>query len=77
MVTGPAKEHDRCRIEQRCAGLQVGEIVPYDKGYYVLVYFCSLTQRGVHFVTRAKENLVYRVVKRLPRSKAPGFSRTS
>ena len=71
VVIGPAKEHDRCRLEQLCAGLQAGEIVLFDKGYYVFDYFWSLTRRGVHFVTRSKDNLAYRVVKRLPKSKDP------
>ncbi len=69
VVIGSAKEHDRRRLEQLCAGLQTGEIVLFDKGYYVFDYFWSLTQRGVHFVTRAKDNLGYRVVKHLPKSK--------
>ena len=48
-----------------------GEIVLFDKGYYVFDYFWALTVRGVFFVTRAKDNLSYRVVKRLPKSKDP------
>jgi hypothetical protein len=71
VVIGSAKEHDRRRLEQLCAGLLSGEIVLFDKGYYVFDYFWSLTQRGVHFVTRAKDNLGYRVVKRLPKPKDP------
>ena len=48
-----------------------GEIVLFDKGYYVLAHFWELTQRGVFFVTRAKDNLACRVKKRLPRGADP------
>jgi hypothetical protein len=71
VVIGPAKEHDRRKIEQLCAALRAGEIVLFDKGYYVFDYFRALTERCVFFVTRAKDNLNYRVVKNLPKSKDP------
>lgn len=71
VVIGSAKEHDRRKIEQLCAGLREGEIVLFDKGYYVFDYFWALTKRTVFFVTRAKDNLNYHVVKNLPKSKDP------
>lgn len=71
VVIGSAKEHDRRRLEQLCAGLREGEIVLFDKGYYVFDYFWALTRRAVFFVTRAKDNLNYRVVKNLPKAKDP------
>lgn len=71
VVIGSAKEHDRRKIDQLCAGLREGEIVLFDKGYYVFAYFWELTQRTVFFVTRAKDNLNYHVVKNLPKSKDP------
>jgi hypothetical protein len=69
VVIGSAKEHDRRKLEQLCADLREGEIVLFDKGYYVFDYFWALTQRGVFFVTRAKDNLNSRVVKNLPKAK--------
>lgn len=39
VVIGSAKEHDRRKLEQLCAGLRAGEIVLFDKGYYVFDYF--------------------------------------
>lgn len=71
VVIGSAKEHDRRKIEQLCAGLREGEIVLFDKGYYLFSYFWALTRRTVYFVTRAKDNFSYRVVKNLPKSKDP------
>ena len=65
-VVDTAREHDVRRLHQLCAGLQPGEIVLFDKGYHLASYFWALTQRGVFFVTRARDNLVCRVKKRLP-----------
>lgn len=69
VVIDTAREHDSRRARQLCAGLLPGEIVLFDKGYYELAHFWELAQRGVFFVTRAKDNLACRVRKRLPRSK--------
>ena len=50
-----------------CAGLKAGEIVLFDKGYHQLAHFWELTQRSVFFVTRPKEGLLVRVVRRRSR----------
>lgn len=65
-IVDTAREHDTRRAVELCAGLQSGEIVLFDKAYNVARHLWELTQRGVFFVTRAKENVVYRVKKRLP-----------
>ena len=70
-VVDTAREHDVRRLHQLCAGLQSGEIVLFDKGYHLASYFWELTQRGVFFVTRARDNLVCQVKKRLPRGADP------
>lgn len=70
-VIDTAREHDSRRVRQLCADLQAGEIVLFDKGYYVLAHFWDLTQRGIFFVTRAKDNLACRVKQRLPRGADP------
>jgi len=71
VVIDTAREHDSRRARQLCAGLQAGEIVLFDKGYYELAHFWELAQRGVSFVTRAKDNLAARVRRRLPRGSDP------
>jgi hypothetical protein len=71
VVIDTAREHDNRRARQLCAGLHAGEIVLFDKGYYELAHFWALAQRGVCFVTRAKDNLACRVKKRLPRGADP------
>ncbi len=70
-VVDTAREHDVRRLHQLCAGLQPGEIVLFDKGYHLAAYFWELTQRGVFFVTRARDNLVCRVKERRPRGADP------
>lgn len=71
VVIDTAREHDSRRARQLCAGLREGEIVLFDKGYYELAHFQELAERGISFVTRAKDNIACRVKKRLPRGNDP------
>ena len=66
VIVDTAREHDNRRARELCAALQPGEIVIFDKGYLDFGHLLHLDQRGVHWVTRAKENLRYEVVKKLP-----------
>src|SRR5262245_18932621 len=59
-----APHHDNTRAPQVCADLKAGEIAIFDKAFLGFVHLWNLTQRGVFWVTRAKEKLDYRVVKR-------------
>jgi len=59
-----AAEHDNTRAVEVCAGLQEGEIVIFDKAYVWFVHLWQLTQRGVFWVSRPKDNLDYRVRRR-------------
>jgi len=59
-----AAEHDNTRAVEVCAGLQEGEIVIFDKAYVWFVHLWQLTQRGVSWVSRPKDNLDYRVKRR-------------
>jgi hypothetical protein len=65
-IVGSAGEADNRRARALCVGLRPGEIVIFDKGYVDFAHFWELTQRLVWWVTRAKDGLAYRVVKRLP-----------
>jgi len=58
-----APHHDNTRAAQMCAQLKAGEIAIFDKAFVAFAHLWDLTQRGVFWVTRAKENLDYRVVK--------------
>jgi len=52
-----ANEHDSTRAWELCAGLKNGEIIIFDKAYGEFAHLYLLHQRGVYFVTRAKDNL--------------------
>jgi len=52
------------RAWQACAGVQAGEIVVFDRAYVDFDHLFDLFLRGVNWVTRTKENLKLRVVKK-------------
>jgi hypothetical protein len=59
-----ARDNDAKRAQEVCAGLRDGEIVLFDKAYVDFAHLFQLNERGVWWVTRAKDNLQCRVVKR-------------
>lgn len=59
-----ASHHDGSRMLQVCAGLKAGEIAVFDKAYVYFGNLFELTERGVFWVTRAKDNMVYHVCKK-------------
>ncbi len=61
-----AREADAKRAREVCAGLKAGEIVLFDKAYVDFEHLWDLEQRGVIWVTRAKENLQFEVLESLP-----------
>jgi len=69
VLVDTAAEHDNRRARELCANLQSGEIVLFDKGYVDFGHLQDLHERGVFWVTRAKENLAYEVVQKMPQSK--------
>jgi hypothetical protein len=58
-----ARDNDAKRAREVCAGVQAGEIVIFDKAYVDFAHLADLSQREVFWVTRAKENLSFRVVR--------------
>ena len=60
-----ASHHDDTRAPALCAHLQEGEIALFDKAYVNFTHLYGLCQRGVFWVTRAKENMAYTVRKNL------------
>jgi hypothetical protein len=75
VVVGSAREGELAKMRALCAGLQRGEIVLFDRGYHKLAHFWELTERGVFFVTRPKDNLLLKVVRRQPRAPDPRILR--
>lgn len=66
-IVEEASHHDDTRAVALCAGLEDGEIALFDKAYVNFAHLHALSQRGVHWVTRAKDNMAYIVRKRLQR----------
>ena len=69
VIIDTAGEHDNKRARELCAGVKSGEIVLFDKGYVDFAHLRDLDERGVSWVTRAKANMAYDVVRKMPRSK--------
>jgi hypothetical protein len=65
-----AGEQDNRRAHELCAGVQAGEIVIFDKAYLDFAHLADLSQREVFWVTRAKDNMQYRVVRRFQSKRA-------
>ena len=59
-----ARDNDAKRAREVCAAIRAGEIVLFDKAYVDFVHLHDLHQRGVFWVTRAKDNMAFRVVQR-------------
>ena len=70
-IIDTAKFHDASKARDVCAGLKDGEIVIFDKAYVDFVHLDELTERGVYWVTRAKDNLQYKVIQRLQTTENP------
>ena len=66
VVIDTAREADNRRAREVCAGIKSGEIAIFDKAYVDFDHLGDLHQRGVFWVTRAKENLQYNVEAALP-----------
>ena len=65
-IIDTAREADAKWAREVCAGVQPGEIVIFDKAYLHFEHLWDWEQRQVCWVTRAKENLQFEVLERLP-----------
>lgn len=63
-IVDTARDNDNKRAREVCAGIRAGEIVIFDKAYVDFEHLYDLSQRQVFWVTRAKDNLQSRVVRR-------------
>ena len=69
-IVDTAAENDAKRAREVCAGIRAGEIVLFDRAYVDFAHLRDLDQREVFWVTRAKKNLSFRVVRRRLRKPA-------
>jgi transposase len=59
-----AGSHDSSEARELCAAIRSGEIVVFDKAYIDFDHLKELDDRGVFWVSRAKDNMSYKIVKR-------------
>ena len=64
-IVDSAKGHDNTKAHELCAGLKAGEIVVFDMAYIDYAHLWVLDQRGVCWVSRVKDNMKLRCVKKL------------
>lgn len=64
-IIDTAKHHDSTKAQALCDELQSGEIAVFDKAYTRFKHLFELTERGVWWVGRAKDNMNYRVLRTL------------
>ena len=64
-VVDSARGHDNNYAVRLCTGLKAGEIAVFDMAYIDYEHLYSLDQRGVYWVSRVKESLRLRCVKKL------------
>jgi len=70
-IIDTAKFHDASQARDVCAALEDGEIVIFDKAYVDFVHLGELAERGVDWVTRAKDNLQCKMIERLQTTENP------
>jgi len=62
-VVKSANSHDAKEARGVCLGILAGEIVVFDKAYVDFEHLAELDERGVFWVSRAKTNMQYEVVR--------------
>jgi hypothetical protein len=62
VIVDKARPHDNVHARALCAGVKAGEIVIGDRAYLELEHLLELSERGVFWVVREKENLCYDVI---------------
>jgi len=63
-IVDTAKHNDNKRARELCAAILAGAIVLFDKAYVDFLHLFDLDARGVFWVTRSKDNMQSRCVKR-------------
>ena len=73
VIIEEASHHDSTRAVRLCAQLAPGEVCVFDKAYVHFIHLFELAARGVFWVTRAKDNMSFRVKRRLKADRAKGI----
>lgn len=69
-VVDSAKGHDGTKAHELCAGLNAGEIAVFDMAYIDYAHLHNLSARGIFWVSRVKDSMKLRCVKKLIRKPA-------
>jgi hypothetical protein len=64
VIVDQARPHDNVYARALCSGVKSGEIVIGDRAYLELLHLLELSERGVYWVVREKENLVFDVIEK-------------
>jgi hypothetical protein len=75
VIVGSAAQADCIRARELCANVQAGEITIFDKAYVDFEHLADLSARQVFWVTRAKDNLQFRVLDSLQESPSANILR--
>lgn len=75
VIVDAAKPHDNVYARALCAGVKAGEIVIGDRAYLELEHLLELSQRGVYWVVREKQNMRYEVIERRQVAEGSGILR--
>ncbi|MCD6394798.1 MAG: IS4 family transposase [Planctomycetes bacterium] len=62
-IVKEASTADSTEAYRLCLNLKSGEIAVFDKAYVDFTHLADLDRRGVFWITRAKDNMQYRIVK--------------
>ena len=62
-IVDTARHADAKRAREVCAGIKAGEIVIFDKAYVDYAHLADLARRDVFWVSRAKSNMKFKVVR--------------
>ena len=62
-IVDTARQNDAKRAREVCAAVKAGEIVIFDKAYVDFEHLADLSLREVFWVTRAKDNLNFRLAR--------------
>ncbi len=63
-IVDTARDNDNARARELCAGIRPGEIVLFDRAYIDFPHLFGLLIRGISWVTRTKDNVQFKVVKK-------------
>lgn len=61
-IVKTAGTHDSAEAVELCADVKAGEIIVFDKAYIDFEHLHNLDERGIFWVTRAKDNMAFEIV---------------